>query len=48
MAGIDGRSARRTYNIGGDCQQTNADVVRTICRLVIDSGPNCRMPRARR
>ncbi len=28
-----------TYNIGGDCQQTNADVVRTICRLVDELRP---------
>ena len=37
-----------TYNIGGDCQQTNADVVRTIAAWSMSSGPNCRMPRARR
>jgi dTDP-glucose 4,6-dehydratase len=28
-----------TYNIGGDCEQTNADVVRTICRLVDELRP---------
>ena len=28
-----------TYNIGGDCQQTNLDVVRTICRLVDELRP---------
>ena len=37
-----------TYNIGGDCEQTNLDVVQAICRLVDELRPGCRTPRARR
>jgi len=34
----DGRPGE-TYNIGGDCEQKNIDVVRTICRLVEELRP---------
>ena len=38
-----------TYNIGGNCEQTNLDVVRTICRhRRRASARACPMPRARR
>ena len=29
-----------TYNVGGDCEQTNIDIVKTICRTVNEALPD--------
>jgi dTDP-glucose 4,6-dehydratase len=33
---LEGGEAGETYNIGGECEKTNLDVVRLICRLVAE------------
>ncbi len=34
------RSARDTYNIGGDCEKKNIDVVMEICHLLDELSPS--------
>ena len=37
-----------TYNIGGNCEQPNIEIVRRVCRWWTNCGPACRTPRAAR
>ena len=32
--------AGETYNIGGDCEKTNLEVVKTICQILDEKYPN--------
>ena len=45
---LDRGTPGETYNIGGDCERANLDVVRTICATVDGFGPACRTRPANR
>ncbi|QEG42479.1 dTDP-glucose 4,6-dehydratase [Roseimaritima ulvae] len=37
---LDGGQVGETYNVGGNCEQTNIDIVKTICRTVSELLPD--------
>ena len=39
---LEGGRPGETYNIGGDAEMTNLEVVRTLCRIVAAHKPDCR------